>query len=158
MGLWKERERERETSSYQSLMGVHSFAQVLLRTQVFARTLSLALSVFFFTYVSKQIHSHASGVGDAEYLMLTTALGTTVPRYIHSDAKVHMHIYTYVYLCTYNANPKKRIFCFKSIQRRQRQRQRQRQRRGQRALCNTIQVKTVAVAPPLTILLNRQPP
>lgn len=98
----RERERERETSSYQSLMGVHSFAQVLLRTQVFARTLSLALSVFFFTYVSKQIytHTHISGVRDAEFLMLTTALGTTVPRYIHSDAKVHIHTYTYIHVRT----------------------------------------------------------
>lgn len=154
-----ERERERKRDKQLPISDGRAFicTSFVAHTSFCAYSLSRSLRLFF-TYVSKQIHTHASGVGDAEYLMLTTALGTTVPRYIHSDAKVHMHIYTYVYLCTYNANPKKRIFCFKSIQRRQRQRQRQRQRRGQRALCNTIQVKTVAVAPPLTILLNRQPP
>lgn len=154
----RERERERETSSYQSLMGVHSFAQVLLRTQVFARTLSLALSVFFFTYVSKQIYAHTHKWCERRRISHAYNSSRYNSSKIHSFRCKGTYTYIYVYSCTYNANPKKRIFCFKSIQRRQRQRQRQRQRRGQRALCNTIQVKTVAVAPPLTMLLNRQPP
>lgn len=97
----RERERERETSSYQSLMGVHSFAQVLLRTQVFARSLSLALSVFFFTYVSKQIYTHTHKWCERRRISHAyKALGTTVPRYIHSDAKVHIHTYTYIHVRT----------------------------------------------------------
>lgn len=89
--------RERETSSYQSVMGVHSFAQISVAHTSFC---AYSLSRSFLLY----IHTHVSVVGVT--LMPTTVLSTTVSTYTYT--------YTYVHTCMYNANAgKKRIFYLK---------------------------------------------
>lgn len=104
MCIWRESGRERETSSYQSVMGVHSFAQICVAHTSFC-AYSLALFFYIHMYVNKYTHTHASVVGVT--LMPTTILSSTVSTY--KATYVHTHTHMYIHLCTMQMRVKKNI-------------------------------------------------